>query len=182
MRTLLTEEELCEGVERLAREIREHYGDQPITIVAVLSGAVVLLADLIRRLEMPLRIGFVRASSYRGEATSPGHLVIDVDMLPDIRDEQVLLVDDIFDTGRTLLNLLNEIDSLKPASIRSAVLLRKQGRQTVSVQPDHVAFEIPNEFVVGYGLDYDDHYRNLPHLAVVEPADLKTDTAEEHSP
>jgi len=181
LRTLLSEAELREGVERLATEIRDHYGDQPVTIIAVLTGAVVLLADLIRRLDMPLRIGFVRASSYRGQTTTPGHLVIDVKMLPDIRDKQILLLDDIFDTGRTLLNLLNEMDGLDPASIRSAVLLRKKGQQQVAIQPDHVAFEIPNEFVVGYGLDYNDLYRNLPHLAALDPADLNIHSAEGHS-
>ncbi len=181
MRTILSEAELRTGVQRLAGEIRDHYGDQPITIIAVLTGAVVLLADLIRLLDMPLRIGFVRASSYRGRSTTPGHLIIDVKMLPDIRDKEVLLLDDIFDTGRTLLNLLHEIDGLNPATIRSAVLLRKKGQQRVAIQPDHVAFDIPNEFVVGYGLDYNDLYRNLPHLAALEPADMTMDSAGEHS-
>jgi len=181
LRTLLSEADLRGGVRQLADEIRDHYGEQPITIIAVLTGAVVLLADLIRLLDMPLRIGFVRASSYRGQSTSSGHLVVDVKMLPDIRNKEVLLLDDIFDTGRTLLNLLHEMDHLNPATIRSAALLRKQGQQQVAIEPDHVAFEIPNEFVVGYGLDYNDLYRNLPYLAALDPADLTLHSTQEHS-
>ncbi len=173
MRKLLDEAQLREGVSRLADELRHHYGDRPITIVAVLTGSVVFLADLIRRLEMPIRIGLVQARSYRGQATSPGALVINTDMLPDIREQDVLVVDDIFDTGRTLLELLHEIDAMGPSSLRSAVLLRKRGRKEVEIDPDHVGFEIPNQFVVGYGLDFNDLYRNLPYLAAMQPGDLE---------
>ena len=91
-------------------------------------------------------------------------------MLPDIRGRDVLLVDDIFDTGHTLAALVEQIRTLGPRSVRSAVLLRKQGRQEVDLRPDHVAFEIPDEFVVGYGLDYQDAYRHLPYVAVLEAA------------
>jgi hypoxanthine phosphoribosyltransferase len=94
-------------------------------------------------------------------------------MLPDIRDRDVLLVDDIFDTGHTLAGVIETIRRFEPRSIRSAVLLRKLGRQEVTIQPDHVVFEIPDEFVVGYGLDYQDAYRHLPFVAVLEPADLE---------
>lgn len=173
MKLLLTESELREGVSRLAREISGHYGDTSVTIVGVLTGSVVLLADLIRELEMPLRVALVQARSYRGKSTSPGPLVIGTESLPDLRHRHVLLVDDIFDTGRTLLELTSQIDDHGPASVRSAVLLRKQGRQQVPIVPDWIGFDIPDEFVVGYGLDYDDHYRNLRYLAVLEPADLR---------
>ena len=174
MKTLISEEQLREGIDRLATEIREHYQGRPLTIVGVLIGSVVFLADLIRRLDLPLRLELVQARSYRGDSTRPGPLVLNLDLLSgDIRGRDVLLVDDIFDTGNTLWELVPQIDELGPASVRTAVLLRKQGRCEVPIAPHHVAFDIPDVFVVGYGLDYHDMYRNLPHVAELEPADLE---------
>ncbi len=172
MKTLYTEAELQAGVERMAKEISDAYGDRPLTIVCVLTGSVVLLADVIRKLSMPLRVGVIEASSYGGEATTRGELTINAELMFDIKDREVLLVDDIFDTGHTLVKVIEKMHEFEPKSIRSAVLLRKHGRQEVTQQPDFVAFEIPDEFVVGYGLDYDDHYRNLPYLGVLEQDDL----------
>lgn len=171
MRTLLSREEVHEGVSRLSQEIVDAYGSEPLTIVGVLTGSVVLLADMIRQLTMPLRIGVVQASSYRGTMRR-GPLVINSDLMPDIADHDVLVIDDIFDTGHTLEELLVLIKQLGPTSVRSAVLLRKTGQQEVDLQPDFVGFDIPNEFVVGYGLDYQDQYRNLPYIACLEPEDL----------
>lgn len=172
MKTLLDEGQLRDGVHRLAREITSYYENRPLTIVGVLTGSVVLLADLIRQLEMPLQVGLVQARSYRGRSTTPGPLVIHADLLPELKDQHVLLVDDIYDTGRTLFELVAQIDDLGATAVRSAVLFRKRGRQQVSLEPDHVGFEIPNEFVVGYGLDYNDMYRNLPYLASLEPQEV----------
>lgn len=172
MRILLPERDIKIGVARLAAEINAHYGRRPLTILGVLTGSIVLLADLIRLLEMPLRVGVVQARSYRGAATLPGELTINAELLPPIAGHDVLLIDDIFDTGQTLQELLAQFRSLAPRSLRSAVLLRKQGRQRVELRPDHVGFEIPNEFVVGYGLDYQDAYRNLPHVASLEAHEL----------
>lgn len=174
MKTLLAEHELQAGVQRLAAEIRRHYGNRPLTVVAVMTGSVVLLADLMRLLDMPLRVGVIGASSYRG-GTTAGQLAVDTQMLIDIRDRDVLLVDDIFDTGRTLEQLIGRIQALGARSVRSAVLLRKERATHVTIRPDFVAFDIPDEFVVGYGLDYQDLYRNLPYLAVLEPDDLNQD-------
>lgn len=173
LKVLLSEEQLRAGVERLAREITAHYGDDPLTIIGVLTGSVVLLADLIRHLRMPLRVGVAQCRSYRGKSTTPGALTVNADLLPEVRGHRVLLVDDIFDTGRTLEQLLIDFDDLAPRSLESAVLLFKQGRQQVAVRPDYVGFEIPNEFVVGYGLDYHDAYRNLPHVAALEPHEIE---------
>jgi hypoxanthine phosphoribosyltransferase len=172
VRILLTEQQIQEGVHRLAEKVNDAYHDRPVTVLAVLTGSIVLLADLIRRLTMPLRVGVVQASSYRGKVTTPGPLTINPELMPDIRDRSVLLVDDIFDTGRTLAALAERLRQWEPTSLQSAVLLRKQGRQEVEYQPDFCAFTIPNVFVVGYGLDYDDQYRNLPYLAAVEESDL----------
>ncbi len=174
MKTLLNETQIAAGVEQLARDITVRYAERPLTIVGVLTGSVVLLADLIRRIDLPLRVGVIQTRSYRGGATRPGPLAIDDSMLPDIRDREVLLVDDIFDTGHTLDGLVQSMRSLEPRSLHTAVLLRKQGRQEVALVPDYVVFEIPDAFVVGYGLDYQDAYRNLPHVAVLEEEDLAT--------
>jgi hypoxanthine phosphoribosyltransferase len=169
----LSKEALEQGVARMAAEITAHYGDRPLTIVGVLTGSIVLLADLIRQLEMPLRVALVQARSYRGRAMSPSNLTINADMLLDVKQRHVLVVDDIFDTGRTLFELIAHLDELQPASLRTAVLLRKNGRQQVPCDPDYVGFDIPDEFVVGYGLDFDDLYRNLPYLAVLDPSDMR---------
>ncbi|MCC9603121.1 hypoxanthine phosphoribosyltransferase [Stieleria sp. JC731] len=172
MRILLDEEQLQAGVERLATEIDRFYGsDRPLTVIAVMTGSIVLFADLIRRLSMPQRVGVIQASSYRG-GTESGQLDVSCDMLIDVADRDVLLVDDIFDTGKTLDRLTGVIKDRGAKSVKSAVLLHKHRQHEVSLRPDFVAFEIPDEFVVGYGLDYMDMYRNLPYLAVLEPEEI----------
>jgi len=132
----------------------------------------VLLADLIRLLEMPLRVGVVQASSYRGPMTTRGELHINSELMPDIAGRDVLLVDDIYDTGHTLAEVIRQMRALGPTSVRTCVLLLKRGRQEIDLPIDHIGFEIPNEFVVGYGLDYQDEYRNLPFLGALEDDDL----------
>lgn len=175
MKQLLSEQQLREGVCRLADEINAYYRGRALVIVGVLTGSVVLLADLIRLLDMPLKVGLVQANSYRGPTTTPGPLAINLNLLPTIRGRNVLVVDDIFDTGQTLSGLFEQFSAQQPELLRSAVLLRKAGRVQVSLQPDHVGFDIPNEFVVGYGLDYGDLYRNLPYVAALEPGEMTAD-------
>ncbi len=175
VKILLDEDALRQGVCRLADQVNEQYDGCPLTIIGVLTGSVVLLADLIRKLDMPLRVGVVQASSYRG-GTRRGELAIQADFMPDIRDRHVLLVDDIFDTGHTLANVVELVRALHPASLGTLVLLRKSDRQEVEYEPDFVGFEIPDAFVVGYGLDYADAYRNLNYLAALEPEDLTSPT------
>jgi hypoxanthine phosphoribosyltransferase len=172
MKTLLSKEELHDGVMRMADEIETRYENRQLTIVGVLTGSVVLMADLIRLIDLPMRVGVLQASSYRGATTTRGDLVINSELMLDISGRDVLLVDDIFDTGHTLVRTLEKMREFGPTSIRSAVLLRKHGRQEVDYLPDFVAFDIPDEFVVGYGLDYEDMYRNLPYLAALEPEDI----------
>lgn len=172
MRILLNEDQLQAGVERLATEIDRYYdADRPLTVVAVMTGSLVLFADLIRRLSMPQRVGVIQASSYRG-GTESGKLEVDSSMMIDVKDRDVLLVDDIFDTGRTLDRLTDLIRDMGAKSTKTAVLLHKHRKHEVALRPDFVAFEIPDEFVVGYGLDYMDMYRNLPYLAVLEPEEI----------
>lgn len=168
MKVLLEEAKIHGGVQRLAEELTRDYSGQALTVIGVLTGSVILLADLVRRIDLPLRVGVIQTRSYRGATTRPGALEINDSMLPDIEGRDVLLVDDIFDTGHTLVGLVEKIRTLGPKSVRSAVLLRKLGRQEVDMRPDYVVFEVPDAFVVGYGLDYQDAYRNLPYLAVME--------------
>src|SRR3954464_5745827 len=172
MKTLLSKEDLHDGVTRMADEIAACYADRQLTIVGVLTGSVVLMADLIRQINLPMRVGVLQASRCRGATATRGELVINSELMLDISRRDVLLVDDIFDTGHTLVRTLEKMRDFEPTSIRSAVLLRKHGRQEVDYRPDFVAFDIPDEFVVGYGLDYEDMYRNLPYLAALDPEDI----------
>jgi hypoxanthine phosphoribosyltransferase len=172
MRILLTKEELHEGVARMAREISECYAGKQLTIIGVLTGSIVLVADLIRLIELPMRVGVIGASSYRGATTRRGELAINDEWMLEISGRDVLLVDDIFDTGHTLVQVIERMRTFQPQSVRSAVLLYKEGRQEVEAAPDFVGFRIPDEFVVGYGLDYADLYRNLPFLAALDPEDI----------
>lgn len=167
MRVLISEEEIRRRVDEVAAEIAETYQGRPLTIVGVLTGCLVFLADLIRRLDLPLRIALVQASSYRGKSTTSGELHIQDDLLPDLKGRDILLIDDILDTGKTMKHLADHLKGLGVASVRTAVLLRKIGRQEVVIEPDFIGFAIPNEFVVGYGLDFDDEYRNLPFIGVL---------------
>jgi hypoxanthine phosphoribosyltransferase len=178
MHVLVSEAEIQQAIARLAAEIREREGHKPLTVIAVMTGSIIFLADLVRKLEMPLRIGVIQARSYSG--TERGSLAINVDMLPEIAGRDVLVLDDIFDTGHTLLEVLSLLDEYKPKSLRSAVLVLKRGKQRVNVQPDYVGLEIPDVFVVGYGLDYNDAYRNLPHLAALESQDIEPPTSSPH--
>jgi len=173
MKITLGKEELHDGVSRMAQDIEAAFEGRHLTIIGVLTGSVVLLADLIRLIDQPMRVGVIQASSYRGATTERGELIINSELMLDIANRDVLLVDDIFDTGHTLARVVEKLHEFKPSSIRSAVLLRKEGRQEVDFEPDFAAFSIPDEFVVGYGLDYEDMYRNLPYLATLEEEDLK---------
>ena len=172
MKILLTEQELQDGIAKLASRLTQEYQDRPITFVAVMTGSLVLLADLIRRLEMPIRVSLIQASSYRG-GTESGDLYLDDSAMLDIKDRDCLLVDDIFDTGKTLTRVTERLKAMSPASLRSIVLLYKEGRQLFPLEPDYFIFKIPDEFVVGYGLDYQDLYRNLPYVGVMEQADIE---------
>ncbi|MFM8985417.1 MAG: phosphoribosyltransferase [Planctomycetia bacterium] len=172
MKVLLSAAELAAGVGRLSATVRDEVGRRPLTVVGVLTGSIVLVSDLIRQLEGPVRVSMVWASSYRGTATSPGGLELRLDLLPDLTGQEVLLVDDIFDSGRTLEALVEELRRRGAARVRSLVLLRKAGRAEVAIQPDFVGFDIPDAFVVGYGLDFNGAWRHLPYLAALDEADI----------
>lgn len=171
MKPLISAAEIQAAVANLAAEVETAYRGKPLTIVGVLTGSLMLLADLVRRVDLPLRVGLIQASSYRGKATSPGDLELNASLTPDLAGRHVLLVDDIYDTGKTLAGLVDRLSRENIASLRSAVLLWKEGRQVVELTPDYHCFKIPDAFVVGYGLDYADEYRNLPYVAVLEQGD-----------
>lgn len=167
MDVLIAEDEIRERIDGLAVEIAAACGDRPITVVGILHGSIVFMSDLIRRIDLPIRIGFLTASSYRGEATSPGKLLIRDELLPDLAGRHVLLLDDILDTGKTLTRVVSHLLDKGAASVKVAVLLRKLGRQEVPFEPDFIGFSIPDKFVIGYGLDFNDEYRHLPYIGVL---------------
>jgi hypoxanthine phosphoribosyltransferase len=170
MEILIPADRIQERVGELARQIASDYARRPVTIIGVLTGSLMFLADLVRRLDLPLRLGFIQASSYRGAATRPGQLQVQPELMPDVRGRHLLLLDDILDTGQTLGHLVRHLNGLDVASLRVAVLLRKRGRQQVKVEPDYCGFDIPDVFVVGYGLDFNDEYRHLPYVAKLDTA------------
>lgn len=167
MEVLIPAERIDQRVRELADQIKADYRDQPVTIVGVLTGCLMFLADLVRHLDLPVRIALIQASSYRGAVTAPGELRVQAELVPDLSGRHVLLVDDILDSGLTLDHLVRHLRGLKPASLRVAVLLRKLGRQQVPLQPDYCGFDIPDAFVVGYGLDFNDEHRQLPYIAIL---------------
>ncbi len=168
VRCLISEAEIERAVVELGRRISDEYRDKPLTVVGILTGSIMLVTDLMRRLDVPHKLGLVAASSYRGEATSPEALRIDLSALPDLTGRHVLVIDDIFDTGRTMRAMLNRVREASPLSVKSVVLLWKKSRTEGPATPDYFAFEIPDEFVVGYGLDFNDEYRHLPYIGVIE--------------
>lgn len=172
MEILLTEAQIQARVKELGRQIEADYRGKPLTIVAVLTGSLILLADLIRQIQAPLRVALLQASSYKGATTTAGALLINESFAPDVAGRDVLLLDDVLDTGHTLGTLVRRMADRGALSVRTAVLLRKVGRQEVRLEPDYCGFTIPDAFVVGYGLDYDDEYRHLPHVAVLDEAAL----------
>jgi len=168
IRCLISEDAIARRVDELAARISADYADRPLTLVGVLTGSLVFVADLMRRISIPHKITLLQASSYRGAATLPEKLHLNLDLLPALNGRDVLIVDDILDTGGTLSALLTEMRQRDVASVRSVVLLWKRSRTTAPIVPDYFGFEIPDQFVVGYGLDFNDEHRHLPFVGVVE--------------
>jgi hypoxanthine phosphoribosyltransferase len=167
MNILISEAQIRQRINELGQQIEADYHGRPLTIVAILTGSLIVLADLIRTIQLPLRVALIQASSYKGATTSAGALIINEAFAPDVAGRDVLLLDDILDTGHTLSTLVHRMSDRGALSVKTAVLLRKRGRQEVQIEPDYCGFEIPDAFVVGYGLDYDDDYRHLPYVAIL---------------
>ncbi len=172
-RVLITDGQLAQRVRSLASAIEHDFRGREVVVVALLNGTVLFLADLIRHLSLPLRLDFIGVSSY-GAGTESGELVFTKELRLDVRGRDVLLVDDILDTGKTLSRVIPKLRALKPRRIKVCVLLDKPARRVAKVAADYVGFEIPDVFVVGYGLDYAEKYRNLPFVGVLKPEMYRT--------
>jgi hypoxanthine phosphoribosyltransferase len=166
---LISEETLQARVRELGQALAQDYRDKNPLIVSVLKGATVFVADLIRTMDIPLAIDFIATSSYANGDTSSGVVRILMDLASSIQGRHVVVVEDIIDSGRTLNYLLSTLETREPASLRLCVLLDKPQRREVPVHVDYVGFDIPDYFVVGYGLDYAEKYRNLPFIGVLKP-------------
>ena len=163
---LITEEEIARRVRALAREIQRDFAGRELVVVPLLTGTVVFLADLLRHLSLPLRLDFMGVSSYRA-GTESGDLVFTKELHLNVRGRDVLVVDDIMDTGKTMTRVLATVRALRPRRLRTCVLLNKAARRVETIEADYVGFEIPDCFVVGYGLDFAERYRNLPFVGVL---------------
>jgi hypoxanthine phosphoribosyltransferase len=166
---MFTEAQIKERVRGLGRELKKTFGESEFTIVSIINGAVMFTADLMREIDNPVRLDCIRISSYANRTKSVGTPQIVHSLTIDIARRHVLLIDDILDTGKTITLVSGLILKLKPASLRTCVLLDKQGRREVPFEADFVGFKIPDKFVVGYGLDFAERYRNLPCIGVLSP-------------
>ena len=168
-RVLLPEEKLKSMVARLGEQISRDYQGKSLFLISVLKGSVVFMADLMRAITVPCRIDFMSVSSYGSGVKTSGVVKIIKDLDEDVEGRDLLVVEDILDSGMTLSYILKLLSSRKPNSIRLCTLLDKPERRKVDIKADYVGCEVPDEFVVGYGLDYDEKYRNLPFVGVLKP-------------
>ena len=167
---LITEEELRARVAELGKAISVDYQGKDLLAVCILRGAIIFLSDLTRQITIPHEIDFMAVSSYGGGRTeSSGVVRILMDLVTNIGGRDVLIVEDIVDTGLTLTYIIDNLKTRRPASLRTCSLLNKQARRVVDVSVDYIGFDIPDKFVVGYGLDYGEKYRNLPFVGVLKP-------------
>jgi hypoxanthine phosphoribosyltransferase len=174
-RPIVTQEEMRTRIRELGKQIMADYADKDLILVGILKGAYAFYADLCRAIRIPLRVDFLVVSSYAGSKSSEKVKIV-TDLTEDIAGRDVLLVEDIVDSGLTVQHLVKTLSKRKPKSIRVCALLSKPARRRVEVPVDYVGFEIPNKYVVGYGLDYQQKYRNLPYLAVLDRVDEEIQT------
>lgn len=168
-KVLITEEEIRRKVKELGEVVTRDYQDKDLLVVGILKGSVVFMGDLIREIKLPLQIDFMEVSSYGKSTESSGAVRILKDLKSDVEGRNILIVEDIIDTGLTLGYLLNNLEARKPGSIKICTFLNKPSRRKVDLQADYNGYDIPDEYVVGYGLDYGEAYRNLPYVAVLKP-------------
>lgn len=166
---LISEEKLKEKIRELGKQIEKDYKDKDLLVVCVLKGAVLFLSDLIREINLPLNIDFMAVSSYGNSTKSSGVVRIIKDLEKDIQGKDLLIVEDIVDSGLTLSYLIENLKSREPRSVKLCTLLDKPERRKVDVSIDYTGFVIPDEFVVGYGLDFAEVYRNLPYVCILKP-------------
>lgn len=167
---LFTERQIAVIVERIGKEISRDYKGKNLLLVSVLKGSVVFMADLMRSIDIPTRIDFMAVSSYGSGTKSSGVVKINMDLALPLEGYDILLVEDILDSGKTLSYLMELLQSRNPKSLRICTLFDKPERREAPVQASYVGAEIPDEFIVGYGLDYDEKYRNLPFVGILKPS------------
>jgi hypoxanthine phosphoribosyltransferase len=167
---IISEQQVRDRVAELGAQISRDYAGHPVLLVAVLRGAVLFIADLSRQITVPVELDFMAVSSYGSSTKSSGVVRILKDLDEQIEGRHVLVVEDILDTGLTLKYLLKNLASRKPASLEVVTLLRKESKQRVPISCKYVGFPVPDEFVVGYGLDFAERYRNLPYIGVLKPS------------
>lgn len=168
IKVLLTEEEVDARIKQLGEQISKDYQDRDVHLVCVLKGGSFFMCELAKRITVPVTMDFMSVSSYGSDTQSSGVVKIVKDLDESIKDKDVIVVEDIVDSGRTLSYLMEMLQGRNPATLRLCTLLDKPDRRIVDVDVDYTGFQIPDEFVVGYGLDYDQRYRNLPYIGVVE--------------
>ncbi len=168
---LISEEELDKISTRVAKEISRDYAGKKLLLVGILKGAILFMADLMKKLDIPAQIDFMKVSSYGAGTVSSGQIKITLDLnRPDIAETDILIIEDIVDSGRTLNTLTALLRERGAKSVRTCSLLDKPSRREVDFTPDYIGKEIPDEFVIGYGLDYDEDYRTLPFIGVLKPS------------
>ena len=167
---LLTKEEIDNRVVEMGKELTEAYKDKDLVVVVLLKGAAWFATDLTRAIDLPLRVDFMVASSYGNGTSTTGNVKVKLDLSEDIKGKDVLVIDDIIDSGVTFAAISDMLRQYKPASLKTAALCDKAERRVNGLQADYVGFKIPDEFVVGYGLDYACDYRNLPYFGVLKPS------------
>ena len=166
IKTLLTREEVEKRIKELAKEIEKDYCGKDLLVIGLLKGSIMFMSDLIKEMDLPVMIDFMSVSSYSG-TTSTGVINVLKDTDISVKDKDVLIVEDIIDTGLTLSHVKKLLEDRGAKSLKICTLLDKASRRTVEMKGDYVGFEIPDEFVVGYELDYDQHHRNLPYVGIV---------------
>jgi hypoxanthine phosphoribosyltransferase len=166
-RVLFDERTILRRLDEIAGQISEDYRDRELTVIAVLNGSLMFMADLLRRIPLPLKLDCLSVASYHGKAQTSGEVIFKQIATPDVKDRHILILDDILDSGHTLAAIREKLDTAHPCSVRVCVLLQKKKTRARPVNADYVGFEIEDEFVVGYGLDFDERYRNLPYIGVL---------------
>ena len=167
IKVLITEEEITSRTRELAYQIQKDYNNEEIVIVCILKGAAFFATELAKRIDSDTIIDFMKVSSYIG-TESTGKINFTLDISEDITGKNVLIVEDIVDTGRTLTYVKKYLETKNPKSVKICTLLNKKARRVVELNPEYVCFDIPDKFVIGYGLDYDEKYRNLPYIGYLE--------------
>ncbi|HEX3420032.1 MAG TPA: hypoxanthine phosphoribosyltransferase [Candidatus Udaeobacter sp.] len=167
-RVLFDEPAIQKRLEEIAAQITTDYSDRELTVVAILTGSLMFMSDLLRRIPLPLRLDCLSVQSYHGKMKASGNVIFKQLAVPDVAVRDVLILDDILDTGRTLAAVRKTLEAAKPRSTRICVLLSKRKQRVRGVDVDYIGFEIEDEFVVGYGLDFMEQYRNLPYIGVLK--------------